>query len=265
LAAQPNPLRQSPQPAADIGRYGSASPVPTTPALDATIAPTEPTFAASWPAIQAALDRGELAQAHQLLSRWYADPSHTPTDSERVESLLSQLAGTVVYSTEHQLAPAHVVKPGETLESVAKEYSVPWQLLAKINGIAAPNQVRPGQELKVVRGPFSAVVDLGRNQLTLMVDGRYAGKFPVSVVPGQSVSDGQWVVDQKLPSAEPAIVLRREAASPDATAASPSTLTIASGAPSGAATADSTIQVSAKDAEELSDILSIGSRVVTRR
>ena len=48
-----------------------------------------------------------------------------------MESLLGQLAGTVIYSTEHQLEPARVVKPGETLETIAKEYNVPWQLLGE--------------------------------------------------------------------------------------------------------------------------------------
>ncbi len=70
-----------------------------------------------------------------------------PTDTQKVETLLSQLAGTVVYSTEHQLEPARVVKPGETLETIAKEYNVPWQLLAKINGFnRRPASARTGAE-----------------------------------------------------------------------------------------------------------------------
>jgi LysM repeat protein len=278
LATGDNPLRQSIPPVDGGDRYGAA-PAPNPASLSAAPSPAEASFIESWPAIQAALDRGELAGAHQLLSRWYDDPSLTPIDAEKVETLLSQLAGTVVYSTEHQLAPAYVVKPGETLETIAKQYDVPWQLLAKINGISGPNQVRAGQELKVVRGPFSAVVDLARNQLTLMVDGRFAGKFPVSVAPGQTISDGQWVVDQKVvaPGAAPitvtqfvsgarAIVLRGEAQASGGAAATASTLTITSGSPEPvAASAGTTLHVSAKDAEELSDILSIGSRVVTRR
>jgi LysM repeat protein len=258
LASQPNPLRQSAPPTADAGRYGA----------QAATTPIESTFAESWPGIQAMLERGELTQAHEQLSRWYGDPSLTPTDTERVESLLSQLAGTVVYSTEHRLAPAHVVKQGESLETIAKEYNVPWQLLAKINGVATPDQVRPGQELKVVRGPFAALVDLGRNQLTLTIDGRYAGKFPVSAMPG-TVADGEWVVDQKLgapTSAERSIVLRGGPAAAGAPGSAPQVLTITAASPATVSpTGGTTIQVAAKDAEELSDILSIGSRVVVRK
>ncbi|MCI0334045.1 MAG: LysM peptidoglycan-binding domain-containing protein [Planctomycetes bacterium] len=266
LASQPNPLRQGAQPTSPPDRYAAAGALTTTDPITpaATTTPVATSFVESWPTIQAALDRGELAEAHKLLSQWYGDPSLTPTDAERVESLLSQLAGTVVYSTEHQLAPAHVVKPGETLETIAKEYNVPWQLLAKINGIPAADQVRAGQELKVVRGPFSAVVELSRNQLTLMVDGRYAGKFPVATAPGQSISDGEWVVGQKHvgQATERAILLQGNAGTPGTPAP---TLIIASESLAVNSANGSTITVSTKDAEELSDILSIGSRVVTRR
>jgi LysM repeat protein len=228
------------------------------------------------------LDRQELARAHQLLSQWYGDPSLTPVEAEKVETLLGQLAGTVVYSTEHQLEPAYVVKSGDTLETIAKQYEVPWQLLAKINGIPAADQVRPGQELKVVRGPFTAVVDLGRSQLTLMLDGRYAGKFPVTVPSAAAVSEGQWLVDQKLvvPSASVAqsayapapaavvraIMLRGDAAAGQAASASTLTM-IASGGVvvNSLAGTPAIIRVSPQDAEELSDILSVGSRVVIRR
>jgi LysM repeat protein len=242
------------------------------------VAPVEASFAASWPAIQAALNRGDLKQAHLLLSKWHDDESLSPTDTQRVETLLSQLAGTVIYSTEHRLEPARVVKPGETLETIAKEYSVPWQLLAKINGVQSPDQLRPGQELKVVRGPFSAVLDLPRNEITLTLENRYAGKFHVTIPPGVSLTDGQWLVDQKLagptttanPSAyattpvpaERTIILRNVAA----TAASGTpTLVIASGSAPGLAANPPALRISPQDADELSDILSIGSRVTVRR
>jgi murein DD-endopeptidase MepM/ murein hydrolase activator NlpD len=181
-----------------------------------------------------------------------------------VETLLSQLAGTVVYSTEHRLAPPHVVKQGETLEAIAKEYNVPWQLLAKINGVAAPDQVRVGQELKVVRGPFHAIVDLTRNQLTLSVDGRYAGRFAVAAAPGQTISEGEWIVKDKqiTPTNERAIVLQSQTVTPGTP---PTSLTIAS-APAVVSSANGgAIHVAAKDAEDLSDILSVGSQVVIRR
>jgi LysM repeat protein len=178
------------------------------------------------------------------------------------------------------LQPARVVKAGESLETIAKEYNVPWQLLAKINGIPGVDQVRPGQELKVVPGPFSAVVDLGRSELTLQVAGRYAGKFPVTVPIGAAVSEGEWLVDQKLvapasgvtqsayttepPKVDHAIVLR--GSSDSAAPSGGPTLAISSSSnPTSPGVSAAAIQISAADAEDLSDILSIGSRVIIRR
>jgi LysM repeat protein len=238
---------------------------PTSPVAP-PVAATSESFAASWPAIQAALDRKDLKTAHQLLSKWHGNETLSPVDAQKVETLLGQLAGTVIYSNEHQLEPARVVKAGETLETIAKEYNIPWQLLAKINGIPAANQVQPGQQLKVLRGPFNAVVDLRRSELTLEVDGRYAGTFPISIPPGTQVAEGPWLVDQKAEAAASArnIVLRNAATS--AAALTASTITITAGATTpGPGIPGSEIQVAPQDAEDLSDILSVGSRVIVRR
>src|SRR5262249_26739243 len=73
------------------------------------------------------------------------------------------------------------VRPGQTLQQVADEHQVPWQLLAKINGLADPAMLRAGDMLKVVHGPFNAVVDAKNYRLTLFLDGRYAGRFPIGL------------------------------------------------------------------------------------
>ena len=219
-----------------------------------------------------------MKQAHQLLSKWHGNESLTPAESQKVESLLGQLAGTVIYSTEHQLEPARVVKPGETLDTIAKEYNVPSQLLAKINGIQSPDQLQPGQQLKVVRGPFAAVVDLRRSELTLTVDDRYAGKFHVTVPPGTTLTDGQWLVDQKLAGST-------STASPSAYATTPipadRSIVLRNAAATAGRCADAHHQqrlsagrTGREPAEPprfaarcrgISDILSVGSRVVVRK
>lgn len=262
--------------AAPITPLGATSPASSAPPASPA-PPAVQTFAASWPEIETALNNRQLARAHQLLSPWYGNPTLTPDEAQKVDSLLGQLAGTVIYSTEHQLEPAYTVRPGDTLETIAKQYEVPWQLLAKINGVAAVDQVRPGQELKVVRGPFSAVVNVNRNQLELLVDGRYAGKFPVTLASNADLGAGEWVVDQKLvmptavssvpPSTVDRVIVLRDG---NAAAAAPASLgralTIASAAaPAGPAANAPAIRVTPQDAEEISDILSVGSRVVIRR
>jgi lipoprotein-anchoring transpeptidase ErfK/SrfK len=172
-----------------------AKPVePTPPPSDPAAVP----YDQAWKQAQQFLRQGQLDTAHKILSSWYGDPSLTPVQQEQLVDLLSQLAGTLIYSTEHHLEPAHVVREGETLEEIAARYQVTPQLLAKINGIADPSQLQPGRELKVVRGPFMAVVSVSRRELTLALDGRYAGRFPIGIGQEWEPVEGEFEVKSKF-------------------------------------------------------------------
>lgn len=226
-------------------------------------APEASAFAAARPAIQAALQRGELGRAHMLLSGWYGDRSLTSDEREEVDSLLGQLAGTVIYSNQHRLEPPHQVQPGETLETIAQKYNVPWQLLAKINGVSQPSTITAGQELKVIRGPFSAVVDVQRQQLALMVADRYAGKFSVKTE-GQAAGEGEWVVTQKQMPSGAEVTAKQLVLGPVGAATGGPQLVLGPASDSSPATAGA-IRVGPSDQEDLFDILSIGSRVLIRK
>jgi len=149
-------------------------------------------------AAQAALDRGELADALRLLSHWYDAPSLSPSDRRELIELLGQLAGTVLYSTESFLEPPYQAQDGDTLQSIAYKYHVPWQLLAKINGIPEDGVLQPGQTIKVLRGPFSATVDLEDRSLTLMAGDYYAGQFHIGIGSERPQMEGAWIVKHKV-------------------------------------------------------------------
>ena len=130
--------------------------------------------------VQKKLDEGKLAEAHLALSKLYGNPDLPADQAKQITDLLDQLAGTVIYSRQHYLEPAYLTQPGDTIDKIAQQYNVPWQLLARINGLmppgaantdeAAKDQPLPaGKELKVVRGPFDAVVRLDKHELTLML------------------------------------------------------------------------------------------------
>ncbi len=157
----------------------------------------ESNYATDRAAAQALLAEQRLDPALLLLSRWYDDPRLTEQEQHELVLLLNQLAGTVIYSREHLLLPAYEVQPGDSLDRLAQHYRVPWQLLAKINGIADPNQLPPGEKLKVVQGPFDATINMHKRQLTLMLGGRYAGSFPVGIGADHNAADGEFTVKTK--------------------------------------------------------------------
>ncbi len=213
--------------------------------------------------IDRALAVGDLRTAHQLLTSWYGDRSLTPAEQDEVSTLLSQLAGTVVYSNEFALEPHHTVMAGETLETIAARYQVPWQLLAKINGIATPEGVAPGQTLKVLRGPFSAVVDAERSEMALMVGGLYAGRFGVKVE-GMANYEGEWTVAQKLPES-PGISPKHVLLQGENAPGSFSSIVLGTASVDSPAAQAGAIRVHPADQDDLFDILSVGSKVIIRK
>ncbi len=143
------------------------------------------------------LDAGNWEEVHRVLTGWYGNPHLTPAESAQLNELLDQVAGTVIYSRQCLVENAHQVQPGETLEQIADSCRIPWELLAKINGIRDPQSVRPGQQLKVVRGPFQAVILLGAHELTLMLGDCYAGRFPIGIGKEHQPAEGTYVVKDK--------------------------------------------------------------------
>ncbi len=178
-------------------RYPSEAPAQ---AADQARASSHPQadFAAAMETVGIQLDQGNLLDAHMALSYWYSEPDLAPQQRQYVMQLLDGVAGTVIYSQQHLLEPAYEVQPGDTLDRVAERFQVPWPLLAKINGISDPNQLQPGSQLKVLRGPFTGLVDLDQYELTLWLQDRYAGRFGIGLGQGGSTPEGTFVVKAKL-------------------------------------------------------------------
>jgi LysM repeat protein len=182
---------------------------PANPQSAATSGPTRPGFEGNatqkspfvMVTVKAQLDAGRYDDALLTLSKVYREPQVAsllaPDDFRQITDLLDQLAGTVIYSHEHFLAPAYRVQPGDTLDGIAQRCNVPSELLAKINGIRDAQQLVPGQELKIIPGPFEAVVDLSRYELTLFVHDRYAGRFSIGVGLDQPQLEGTFMVREK--------------------------------------------------------------------
>ena len=219
------------------------------------------------------LQQGQLATALLTLSIWYEDPRLNDSQQKELTQLLDQVAGSVIYSRKHLIEPAYTVKQGETLDQIAEAHRVPAGLLAKINGIQNPQNLSIGQQLKVVRGPFNATVNGEKSELTLWLGGRYAGRFRLAMGPEFQSIVGPFVVHQKIrqhpehgnqswirlapgygtsgspPPSDPQIGI----------AGMQQLETVSQGAKPGQ------IGVSLKDADDLYDILSHGSKVTIQR
>ncbi len=131
------------------------------------------------------------------LSLFYNTPNLSGEQRSELLSRLDPLAREVIYSTRHLLEQPHRVGQNETLMEIAARYEVPWQLLANINQIKDPVTVLPGTELKVVRGPFRADINLTLKELTLFLGDLYAGRFPIGIGPDPTPKPGTFAVQDK--------------------------------------------------------------------
>lgn len=242
------------------------------PPASSAVTGSSPAFATAWADAHEKLAAGRYAEALAALSIWYDDPSLGLEESQRLEDLLGQLAGSVIYSQHDLLLPPHVVAAGETLPAIAASLGVSWQLLGKINGVDDPQRLMPGEHLKLIRGPFDAVVSVSRRRVSLQLTGNYAGSFPVVVgrqflgrvgnaIPVVEVRRGVGRDPQAAgfaaadPAARPAIVLADglviEAAEDPGVASESSSAT--------------SLVLSVRDLAELIDLLGPGSKVLVRQ
>lgn len=263
LASLPVPQLPATMPAA----VPAAAAAAIVPPAAASTAPSSAAFASAWADAHDKLAAGRYAEALSGLSVWYDDPSLGLEESQRLEDLLGQLAGTVIYSQEDLLLPPHVVAAGETLQTIAAPLGVSWQLLAKINGVDDPNRLIPGERLKLVRGPFDAVVSVSRRRISMQLQGNYAGSFPVVV--GRQYLDrvGSSIPVVSINSIDPNALPGGPAAAKPAIALGDGMTIEAVDDPGAVADAapSSSLVVSPRDLAELVDILGPGSRILVRQ
>jgi lipoprotein-anchoring transpeptidase ErfK/SrfK len=124
---------------------------------------------------------GKLKEALATLSVFYNSPELTSQQNYELLDILDPLAGEVIYSRRHLLDIPHEVGPGETIETIAKQYEIQPELLSRVNALAEGKTPPVGTKLKIIPGPFRAEVDLKHGELTMFVGELYAGRFAISV------------------------------------------------------------------------------------
>ncbi|MEX0701977.1 MAG: L,D-transpeptidase family protein [Planctomycetales bacterium] len=140
------------------------------------------------------IDRGEHVPAHRLLSDIYwSRPDLRPLIRERIENT----ASSIFFAPEPHYMEPYEVQPGDLLSRIGKRYDVPWEYLVRLNRVD-PRRIRPGQKLKVIRGPFHATVDLGEFQLTVHTQDMFVKRYAVGTGKDGSTPVGRFTVRDKV-------------------------------------------------------------------
>ena len=145
--------------------------------------------------------RGEIIDARAKLSEALA-LQLPQEETVRSRAALSKLVDQTLFSTT--IAPndpfvsAYVIQPGETLVKIAKRFDVTADLLARVNNISDKNRIRAGQRIKVLRGPFHAVIDRETFDMDVYLQKTFIKHFKVGLGANGSTPSGKWKVRSKL-------------------------------------------------------------------
>ena len=139
---------------------------------------------------------GQAAEAHKALSKLYWQQ---PDLRSSVQERIDLTAKALYFSPQPHLQAPYVVQPGDQLRKIASKHHVPWQYLARLNR-TDPKRLREGQKLKVIDGPFGAVVTLSDFELTLHLGGQYVRSYPCCIGKNNSTPTGKFKVLYKVTS-----------------------------------------------------------------
>jgi len=124
--------------------------------------------------------------------------------ADRVRRTLSDLSERLLFSPEivegDPFVVAYLVQPNDVLSRIPRTMGiqVDWRFIQRINQIVRPERIRPNQRLKLVTGPFHAVIHKRSYRLDLYLgeepDRAYVASFPVGLGEYNSTPEGRFRV-----------------------------------------------------------------------
>jgi LysM repeat protein len=150
---------------------------------------------------------GKLLEARDLANAPLVAGKLNGADADAARALLSEINQTVVFSTrkfaDDRFGGTYQVLGGDRLERIGAKHAVTSDLLMKINGLSDPRRLRAGSYIKVLKGPFHAVVSKSAFRLDLYLgglpgsspDATYVTSYPVGLGKDGSTPLGKWRVE----------------------------------------------------------------------
>jgi lipoprotein-anchoring transpeptidase ErfK/SrfK len=148
-----------------------------------------------------ALARGDFIEGRRLLSQALV-AGLTPADQEVARAELTRLSQALLFSratnTNDPLTSVHTIGPGDTLHGLAARQKVTEELLASINKVAEANHLRVGQRIKLINGPFRAVIEKANHRMDVYLGDIFVRSLPVGLGADGYTPTGEWIVNNKL-------------------------------------------------------------------
>jgi lipoprotein-anchoring transpeptidase ErfK/SrfK len=111
--------------------------------------------------------------ARALLSRTLLNANLSASEAQLLRDELTVINSQLVFSPtadpRDPMTEEYKVASGDSLSRIAgrRELATHWKLISRINKISDPSKIRLGQSLKLVRGPFHAIVDKSDHRIDI--------------------------------------------------------------------------------------------------
>ncbi|MBI5762679.1 MAG: L,D-transpeptidase family protein [Planctomycetes bacterium] len=147
------------------------------------------------------LSKGDFIGARSTLSK-ALDRGLPPTEEDFIRTELGRAAEGLLFSratnTGDPMITTYTVTSGDTLNGISARHGITEELLASVNQIKEANRLQVGQRLKVIRGPFRAVIDKSDHRMDIYLGDLYVRSFTVGLGANGYTPTGTWVVNNKL-------------------------------------------------------------------
>jgi hypothetical protein len=154
---------------------------------------------------------GDIIKAREVLSKAYILEALPDDQQAKLRGLLEELAQRTIFSREVFKDDPYVfqytIARGENLQQLERRNAlhVPTQLVMKINQIQRPEDLREGQAVKMIYGPFHAVVSKREFVMDIYLEREsqpriFIKRLPVGLGKNGSTPIGMWHVTLSQPA-----------------------------------------------------------------
>ncbi len=170
-------------------------------------------------AAEAEIRRNQPVVAREILNKALRERGVTELDRAVLRDRLAKLNDDLLFSPRiyagDPITSTYRVQRGDALARIvrSRDLGVHWKLIQRVNGLTAPERIRVGQDLKLVHGPFHAVVtksafrlDIYHGPTELPNEWTYIRSFRVGLGEGDSTPVGRFIVKPKSKLINPAWV-----------------------------------------------------------
>lgn len=158
----------------------------------------------------ALISQGKPIDARDAYNRALYDPRATESDRSILRDKLATLADAITFSPRIEpndaMVEQYVFQAGDRLVKLpyTKNLAVDWRLITRVNRIADPGRIGLNQKMKLIKGPFHAIVSKSAFRMDVYSDIKdtagnriYVKSFAVGLGEHGSTPTGSFIVKPK--------------------------------------------------------------------